>query len=91
MRDNTLAKRLDVSRTSIRTAINLIQEMGILEIKNGSKIILRQPQTDDYYDTSNTASSKEEIIEQYFLRLINRGELLPGENFQNLNLQRLWL
>lgn len=88
LRDNTLAKRLDVSRTSIRTAINLIQEMGILEIKNGSKIILRQPQTDDYYDTSNTASSKEEIIEQYFLRLINRGELLPGEKFSELELAK---
>lgn len=88
LRDNTLAKRFDVSRTSIRTAITLIQEKGILSLEGGHKVVLRAPQDDDFYDTSNTAASKEEVIEQYFLKLINRGELLPGEKFSELELAK---
>lgn len=88
LRDNTLAKRLEVSRTSIRSAICLIQEKGIISTENGHKSVVRLPEASDYYDTSNKASSKEEVIEQYFLALINRGQLRPGEKFSELELAK---
>lgn len=88
LKDNTLAKRLNVSRTTIRTAITDLQKKGIVEINGSQKRVIRAPLKADFFDTSNSVSSKEEIIEKYFLDLINHGKLLPGDKFSELELAK---
>ena len=88
LKDNTLAKKLNVSRTTIRTAITEIESKGLITINGSEKSVIRAPAEDDFFDTSNSVSSKEEIIEKYFLDLINHGKLLPGGKFSELELAK---
>lgn len=88
LKDNTLAKRLNVSRTTIRTALAELEKKGVVEIDGSLKKVMRSPNKDDFFDTSNGVSSKEEIIEKYFLDLINHGKLLPGDKFSELELAK---
>ena len=88
LKDNTLAKKFNVSRTTIRTAITELEKKGIVEINGSHKCVLRAATKADYFDTSNSVSSKEEIIEKYFLDLINHGKLLPGGKFSELELAK---
>jgi len=88
LKDNTLAKKLNVSRTSIRTALTELEKKGVVEINDNQKLVLRVPVESDYFDTTNSVSSKEEIIEKYFLDLINHGKLLPGDKFSELELAK---
>lgn len=88
LKDNTLAKKLNVSRTTIRTALKELENKGVIEISDNQKTVLRSPIDSDFFDTSNSVSSKEEIIETYFLDLINHGKLLPGDKFSELELAK---
>lgn len=88
LKDNTLAKKFNVSRTTIRTAITELEKKGIVEINGSQKRVLRASFEADYFDTSNSVASKEEIIEKYFLDLINHGKLLPGDKFSELELAK---
>jgi DNA-binding GntR family transcriptional regulator len=88
LKDNTLAKQLNVSRTTIRTALKELANKGVIEINENHKTVVRLPIESDYFDTSNSVSSKEEIIETYFLDLINHGKLLPGDKFSELELAK---
>ncbi|KGJ90538.1 GntR family transcriptional regulator [Thalassotalea sp. ND16A] len=88
LKDNTLAKKLNVSRTTIRTALAELEKKGIITIEGSQKQVVRAPQASDYFDTSNSVSSKEEIIEKYFLNLIHHGKLLPGDKFSELELAK---
>jgi DNA-binding GntR family transcriptional regulator len=86
--DLELSRQLEVSRTSIRSVINHLIETGVLE-KNGTvKTILRAPKAGDYFDISNEYSSKEALIEDYFLSQINTGQLMPGHRFSELELAK---
>ena len=88
IKDNTLAKQFNVSRTTIRTAIQDLAEKGIVAIKGNTKTVVRPPEQSDYFDISDKVSSKEEVIEQYFLNLINHGKLVPGDKFSELELAK---
>jgi DNA-binding GntR family transcriptional regulator len=88
LKDNTLAKKLNVSRTTIRTALKELAKKGVVEVTDNQKLVIRSPIASDYFDTSNSVSSKEEIIEKYFLDLINHGKLLPGDKFSELELAK---
>lgn len=88
LKDNTLAKKFNVSRTTIRTALKELEKKGVVEINDNQKLVVRAPVDTDYFDTSNSVSSKEEIIEKYFLDLINHGKLLPGDKFSELELAK---
>lgn len=88
LKDNTLAKKFNVSRTTIRTALKELEKKGVVEINDNQKRVIRTPVDTDYFDTSNSVSSKEEIIETYFLDLINHGKLLPGDKFSELELAK---
>lgn len=88
LKDNTLAKQFDVSRTTIRTSLQELEKKGVIAINDNQKVVVRSPIESDYFDTSNSVSSKEEIIEKYFLDLINHGQLLPGDKFSELELAK---
>ena len=88
LKDNTLAKQFNVSRTTIRTSIQELEKLGIIEIQGSAKTVVRLPKASDYFDISDQVSTKEEIIEKYFLDLINKGKLLPGHKFSELELAK---
>ena len=88
LKDNTLAKKLNVSRTTIRTALVELEKKGVIGIDGSQKRVLRGALKQDFFDTSDGVSSKEEIIEKYFLDQINHGKLLPGGKFSELELAK---
>ncbi|GAA4103973.1 GntR family transcriptional regulator [Zhongshania borealis] len=86
--DLALATELDVSRTTIRTVIGELEEKGIIKRDSIGKRAVRKPKKSDYYDISTSSSTKEEVIQSYFLSLINSGKLLPGTRFSELELAK---
>jgi len=88
LKDNTLAKRFNVSRTTISSAITALEKKGVIEIIGSQKRVLRAASKVDYFDTSNSVSFREEVIEKYFLDLIYHGKLLPGDKFSELELSK---
>lgn len=88
LKDNTLAKACEVSRTTIRNALAILAEKGVIEVDGSVKKVVRLPQEGDYFDISEKASSKEEVFERYFLDLIHHGKLLPGDKFSELELAK---
>ena len=88
LRDNTLAKACGVSRTTIRSALKLVEDNKILYLDDSTKFVARQPLESDYLDISQKDSSKEVVIERYFLNLIHQGKLLPGDKFSELELAK---
>ncbi|MEH6605505.1 MAG: GntR family transcriptional regulator [Pseudomonadales bacterium] len=86
--DLSLSKSLGVSRTTVRNVLDQLQSVDIIEKAGTSKKILRKPRKTDYFDLRNEPSSKEELIETFFLDLINTGKLLPGDMFSELDLAK---
>lgn len=86
--DLALSKALGVSRTTVRNVIDQLSEIGVIKKNGPAKEILRKPKKNDYFDISNEPSSKEELIEKYFLDRINTGQLLPGDRFSELDLAK---
>ncbi|MCP4271187.1 MAG: GntR family transcriptional regulator [Gammaproteobacteria bacterium] len=84
--DIKLTKLLNVSRTTVRACVDHLIEAGIIEREGPSKVVLRQPSKDDFFEVSDAESSKEVVIESFFLDLINTGKLLPGDKFSELEL-----
>nr|WP_067294264.1 GntR family transcriptional regulator [Marinobacterium profundum] len=86
--DSALTRQLNVSRSTIRKALEKMEEAGILRRDGPQKIILRSPQSSDYFKIEQQESSKEEIIEKHFVDLILSGKILPGDHFSELELAR---
>lgn len=86
--DMALTRELNISRTTVRSCIDYLIEKSIIKREGSNKIVLRQPTSDDYFDIENKSPTKDEQIEKYFLGLIHRGELLPGERFSELSLAK---
>jgi len=86
--DIELTKLLSISRTTVRACVEYLCEQGVVKRDGPNKIVLRQPNTDDYFDIKDKNSSKDVQIEKYFLNLINTGQLLPGDRFSELSLAK---
>lgn len=84
--DMELTRQLNISRTTVRTCVEHLIENGLVQRQGSHKVVLRQPLKTDYFDIENKASTKDEEIEKYFMGLIYRGELLPGDRFSELSL-----
>ncbi|MCP3675431.1 MAG: GntR family transcriptional regulator [Gammaproteobacteria bacterium] len=84
--DIELTRLLNISRTTVRACVDHLIEMDIIKRDGPSKVVLRQPTEDDYFEISDQESTKEIVIEKYFLDLINTGKLLPGDKFSELEL-----
>ncbi len=84
--DIELTKLLNISRTTVRVAVEHLCESGLIKREGPHKIVLRQPEDSDYFDIKNTNSSKDVQIEKFFLNLIHTGQLLPGDKFSELSL-----
>jgi len=86
--DIELTRLLNISRTTVRSCVEYLCEQGIVKRDGPKKVVLRQPQQDDYFDIKDKNSTKDIQIEKYFLNLINTGQLLPGDRFSELSLAK---
>ncbi|MGJ8691427.1 MAG: FCD domain-containing protein [Thalassotalea sp.] len=86
--DIELTKLLSISRTTVRSCVEHLIEQGIVKRDGSNKIILRQPEANDFFDIKDKNSSKDIQIEKYFMNLINTGQLLPGDRFSELSLAK---
>ncbi|WNC68218.1 GntR family transcriptional regulator [Thalassotalea nanhaiensis] len=86
--DIELTRLLGISRTTVRACVEHLCDSGIVKRDGADKVVLRQPNTKDYFDIENKNSTKDEQIEKYFLNLINTGQLLPGDRFSELSLAK---
>ena len=86
--DHALATELSVSRTTIRAAIDVLLEKGIIARVDKGKKIVTKPNQQDYFDIQDTPSTKEQVFKRYFMSLINSGRLAPGSHFSELDLAK---
>ena len=86
--DIELTKLLSISRTTVRSCIEYLCEIGLVKRDGSNKIVLRKTTEEDFFDISNKNSTKDVQIEKYFLELINTGKLLPGDRFSELSLAK---
>jgi DNA-binding GntR family transcriptional regulator len=86
--DMALTRELNISRTTVRSCVDYLIEKKIIQRQGSNKVVLRQPNGEDYFDIENKSPTKDEQIEKYFLGLIHKGELLPGDRFSELSLAK---
>lgn len=82
-----LGQVLGVSRTTVRAILRRFEEAKLITWDKRKKIVLRQPQPDDYFPTEET-DSLAEIIERSFMRRILAGGAEPGMQINELELAR---
>ena len=87
--ENELARRLDVSRTTIRGAMRSLGALGIVAdaAPRGGLFAIRRPTRADYFDAPQTLAPRE-IVERTFLQHILQGNWQPGEEVSETDLAR---
>lgn len=86
--DVALATEFNVSRTTVRKAIDHLESLNIL-LKSGSqKTLLMMPELQHFFDISLQSKPKEKLVEEHFINLIQCGKLKPGDKFSELELAR---
>ena len=76
-----LGERYGISRTTVRAILSRMRDSGLITWDKRQKIILRQPQDQDYFPDDET-NSLNEIIERSFMKRILTGarpQDLPAE------------
>jgi DNA-binding GntR family transcriptional regulator len=82
-----LGERYGISRTTVRAILSRMRDSGLITWDKRQKIILRQPQDQDYFPDDET-NSLNEIIERSFMKRILTGEAEPGTQINEAELAR---
>ncbi len=82
----SLSKGLDVSRTTIRKAINILIEKDIISVLNGKKMISRKITKSDYISVSPGPTNVDDKMHLFFMDQIKNGDIRPGTTFSVLQL-----
>ncbi|MBX3540428.1 MAG: GntR family transcriptional regulator [Chelatococcus sp.] len=85
----TLAKRLGVSRTTVRAILAALNAAGILSVHGREKRVLRHPRGAAYFPEAETETSSE-LIERRVKEWLLAGDLRPGDAISSLELSRLF-
>jgi DNA-binding GntR family transcriptional regulator len=85
--ENELARRMDVSRTTMRSAVRSLGEQGLLMPANGGMLLARRPQASDYFNHKQTIGPRE-LVERSFMQQILRNDWQPGEELSETDLAR---
>jgi Transcriptional regulators len=84
-----LADAFNVSRTTIRAVLDYLCQAGILVFEEGEYRQLRQPTSEDkiacVFEKRDIQDKK---FEHYFYHLINSKKILPGDNFNEIQLAK---
>ena len=82
-----LAAALDVSRTTIRAALEALRERELIALNGRHKIVRRPPVAADYYPAIETEPVSD-IVEKRFMQWILHGDCKPGQQINSLELAR---
>lgn len=82
------AASLDVSRSPVRAAADILVRRGVLRRDGSGLALARAPRASDRFDVGETVS-KREAFERFFLERLRSGDLLPGRRFSELELARV--
>lgn len=82
-----ISSALGVSRTTVRAVLTRMNEVGLIEWNKRAKLVLRIPNTRDYFPTHET-DSLSQIIERTFLKRILTGGARAGDQINELELAR---
>ena len=85
----SLAGRLDVSRTTVRSILTSLDEAGMLSVQGREKRVLRRPRKAEYFPETETEPSSE-LIERKVKEWLLAGDLKPGDAINSLELARLF-
>ena len=75
--ENTLATRLGVSRTVVRSVLARLDELAIIALERREKVIKRRPTDDDFLDQPPVLLTVDEL-EGRFLEWVLRMDVPPG-------------
>ncbi len=82
-----LADTWAVSRTTVRTILNRLQDAGIIEWSGRSKKVLRKPRQNEYFPVSETEPVSEKLPSM-FMEYIFAKELTPGTTLRETELAK---
>ncbi|WP_227268146.1 GntR family transcriptional regulator [Roseobacter weihaiensis] len=82
-----LAKQWAVSRTTVRSILNGLQDAGIIAWSGRSKTVLRKPRKAEYFPADETESVAEKIPSM-FMEHVFAGELNPGTTLRETELAK---
>jgi DNA-binding GntR family transcriptional regulator len=82
-----LAAALDVSRTTIRAALDALRARDLIALNGREKRILRRPRAADYYPAIETEPVSD-LVEKRFMQWILHGDCRPGQQINSLELAR---
>lgn len=85
--ESAMSRQLSVSRTTVRGILNALDEAGIIAWSGRSKIVLRLPNSAEYFSESETATAGEKLSSS-FMEYILTGDLVPGATLHESELMK---
>lgn len=83
----TLAEEWTVSRTTVRSILNSLQDAGIIAWSGRTKTVLRRPRKIEYFPADETESVADKLP-SVFMEHIFAGELTPGTTLRETELAK---
>jgi DNA-binding GntR family transcriptional regulator len=83
--EHEMARQIDVSRTTVRGALQHLAERGVLARPGGGLTIARKPRKSDYFSETQTSNLRD-LIERAFMQRMLLGDWRPGQHFSETDL-----
>jgi len=85
--ETSLAKKWDISRTTVRSVLERLDEAQIIEWQGRGKQVLRKPRASDYFAVEETRSAGMRV-ETAFMEFVLSRDLAPGTILREAELVR---
>jgi len=85
--ESQMARRMNLSRTTVRGACQLLVSNGVLTRSRGMLVPARRPRKSDYFSEIETSGPRE-LIERTFVQRILLGDWQPGQLLSETDLAR---
>ena len=82
-----LARRLDVSRSAVRSALDRLVELGVSAREDRRHTVRRHPRKADYY-VAGDVESRGDLVERRFMEMVLSGQIAPGGRLSEAELAR---
>ena len=86
--ERILSNKLSVSRSTLAKVFKVLENKGIIKKDETSKIIIREPNSDDLFQLDDDAISKSEFVKQFILNKLANYEYKSGTYFSELELSK---
>ena len=82
----SLSQKLEVSRTVIRKAFDIMVKLNLIQVSGRKKALIRIIRQSDYFLLEPDQADRNQIIQQFFVNQIRNGSIRPGVSFSVLDL-----